>query len=147
MTEKKFKDLIWEELNQIKCIVDKPIERVFQEVGLTKQQGFIMVFICKGEIKNMGDISRVFDINQGNASTIGKRLETMGFLTRVRDEKDERLVNLFLTEKGVESMEYVNKRFEIIDDILEELPKEKREFMLGNIREVKEILSKLSNKI
>ena len=69
-------------------------------IGLTYPQylAFLVLWEADGiTVKGLGD--RLF-LDSGTITPLIKRLEARGLLRRQRDEADERLVRIFLTEEG-----------------------------------------------
>ncbi|WP_343209116.1 MarR family transcriptional regulator [Anaerolentibacter hominis] len=84
-----------ERLNRIfKCIAGR--------YGLTIIQAEILALLYQQGIKTVGTLAEELSMTSGNTSTICKRLEREGYLERVRDREDERIVRLCLTEKGTQ---------------------------------------------
>ena len=69
-------------------------------LGLTYTQ--YIVFLCLWEYGEMsvGDLCQRLYLDNGTITPMIKRLEQEGYLTRCRGQKDERVVNVCLTERG-----------------------------------------------
>lgn len=69
-------------------------------LGLTYPQYLVMLLLWEDDhqsVKNLGE--RLF-LDSGTLTPLLKRLESAGFVERVRDTKDERQVNVSLTSQG-----------------------------------------------
>jgi len=77
--------------------------------GLTPLQSMVLACVSQGDI-SVRELSQATNMGQANASTLCKRLEQAGFLTRKRSTEDERMVLLALTEQGEAAMERLRKR-------------------------------------
>jgi MarR family transcriptional regulator, organic hydroperoxide resistance regulator len=69
-------------------------------IGLTYPQYLVFMVLWEADgitVKALGD--RLF-LDSGTITPLVKRLETRGLLRRQRDDEDERLVRIFLTDEG-----------------------------------------------
>jgi DNA-binding MarR family transcriptional regulator len=77
--------------------VYKPL---LQKLGLTYPQYLAMVALWERDGQLVGEIGARLHLESNTVTPLLKRLESLGFVTRVRDDKDERQVRIRLTEKG-----------------------------------------------
>ena len=61
-------------------------------------------------------------MGQANTSTLCKKLERSGYLTRTRGEQDERIVTLALTGDGRQALDRTGARLARYSALLERLP-------------------------
>ena len=94
---------------------------VAQEEGLTLLQGGILLHLAKRDA-SLGDISEATCMGQANTSSLCKKLEQRGFLTRTRGAADGRVVTLSLTPKGRETAERLQRRLDCYLSLLDALP-------------------------
>ena len=59
---------------------------------------------------------RSFELNQGNMSSMCKKLESDGFIVKTRSQDDERCTYLSLTPKGEETIAAINSVLSYKDD-------------------------------
>lgn len=97
------------------------IDPVVQSQGLTPLQAMVLLLVARGDL-TVGALSENTNMGQANASTLCKKLERGGYLIRTRSEKDERIVNLSLTDKGRQALERVEERISQYYGSLERLP-------------------------
>lgn len=97
------------------------IDPVVQSQGLTPLQAMVLLLVAQGDL-TVGALSENTNMGQANASTLCKKLERGGYLIRTRSEKDERIVNLSLTDKGRQALERVEERISQYYGSLELLP-------------------------
>ena len=69
-------------------------------LGLTYPQYIVMVALWERDGVAVGDIGDRLGLESNTLTPILKRMETSGLLVRVRDGKDERRVNVRLTDAG-----------------------------------------------
>lgn len=80
------------------------IQHIFKgatkDMDLTKTQFLMMKLIqSKGSI-TIGQIAKYCEMDQGNTSSVCKKLEKKGWVARKRNPEDERVVLVSLTEQG-----------------------------------------------
>ena len=97
------------------------IDPVVQSQGLTPLQAMVLLLVAQGDL-TVGALSENTNMGHANASTLCKKLERGGYLIRTRSEKDERIVNLSLTDKGRQALERVEERISQYYGSLERLP-------------------------
>ncbi len=88
------------EMLKLRNSIEHTVSPVTQRYGLTPIQAAALYFIHSSGDATVGSVFRAFKLNQGNASSMCKRLESEGFILRRRSEEDERKVVLALTEHG-----------------------------------------------
>lgn len=110
----------------LKAKTARLLEPIVQAEGLTPLQACVLMHLsCRDA--TVGDISEATRMGQANSSSLCKKLEQGGFLTRVRGTADGRVVNLSLTPKGRETVERVQRRLDHYLDLLNGLPDDARE--------------------
>lgn len=81
-------------------LLTKVYKPLLQELGLTYPQYLAMMVLWEGDGITVGDISSRLLTDPGSVTPLLKRLEAEGLLKRKRSSVDERVVELFLTDKG-----------------------------------------------
>ena len=71
-----------------------------QKLGITYPQYLVLVVLWERGPQGVGDLAALLRMDFGTLSTMLKRLETKGFVTRRRLVTDERRVLVDLTPKG-----------------------------------------------
>ena len=71
------------------------------EVGLTYPQYLVMVLLREEGTCSVREIGQRLSLDSSTLSPLLKRLQSMGLVTRTRVARDERLVIIGLTERGV----------------------------------------------
>lgn len=94
------------------------ITPIVQKQGLTPVGAVILGTLEQMGESTVGVLARKMEINQGNLSSMCKKLEKSGFLERRRKQEDERVVLLRLTEKGEEALFAVGKQIQEYDEIV-----------------------------
>lgn len=81
-------------------LLTKVYKPLLQELGLTYPQYLAMMVLWESDGITVGDISSRMLTDPGSVTPLLKRLEAEGLLKRTRSSVDERVVELFLTDKG-----------------------------------------------
>jgi MarR family transcriptional regulator, organic hydroperoxide resistance regulator len=77
------------------------LHRPFLEpLGLTYPQFLVMLALYEGTPRTVGELGLELGMDNGTLTPLLKRLESAGFVTRTRDQHDERRVLIDLTEAG-----------------------------------------------
>ncbi|MDH4871204.1 MarR family transcriptional regulator [Pseudomonas sp. BN515] len=86
-------------------MMTKVYKPLLQELGLTYPQYLAMMVLWEGDGITVGEISNRMLTDPGSLTPLLKRLEAEGLITRTRSSKDERVVELRLTQAGRELQE------------------------------------------
>lgn len=97
------------------------LDPIVQVEGLTRLQAGVLLYLAQQDAA-VGDISEATCIGQANASSLCKKLEQGGFLTRSRGRPDGRVVTLSLTPKGRETTQRIQRRLDHYLELLGALP-------------------------
>ncbi len=95
---------------RIRTAVDRAISPISQEYGLTPLTVIALHVISCQENPTVSELFRSLELNQGNVSSMCKRLEEGGFIIRRRVEADERRRTLEITEKGRNALDMIGRR-------------------------------------
>ncbi len=88
------------EFLRLRTSLDRILSPVTAQFGLTPVQTMTLHLISRSESATVGSIFREMDLNQGNVSSVCKKLESDGFIVRKKSPEDERRFVISLTEKG-----------------------------------------------
>lgn len=91
---------IWDLMRTIQVSKDTVMCPVAKDYCITPLQLRILMEIKLSEDLSLNRLAKVMDMNNGNVSTICKKLEQQGYLTRERRSDDERFIILKLTLQG-----------------------------------------------
>lgn len=81
-------------------LLTKVYKPLLQALGLTYPQYLAMMVLWESDGITVGEISSRLLTDPGSVTPLLKRLEAEGLLKRTRSSVDERVVELFLTDKG-----------------------------------------------
>lgn len=91
---------LWRLVSTANKYMDKTLKPLAKKYGLTPTQLRILYYIKKPGLKTIGAIAKMAGIACTNTSSICKKLSHMGLLRRTRNESDERIVEVELTDEG-----------------------------------------------
>ncbi len=73
---------------------------LLKELDLTYTQYIVMMYFWEKEQSNVKEISRTLLLDPSTLTPLLKKLEQKGYLTRSRNQEDERNLDVVLTETG-----------------------------------------------
>lgn len=73
---------------------------LLQPLGLTYPQYLVLSSLVSRDAQTVGQLGAELRLESNTLTPLLKRMETSGWLRRIRDDKDERQVRLSLTEEG-----------------------------------------------
>jgi len=73
-----------------------------EELDITYSQYLVMMLLWEYERLNVTQIGEKLYLDSGTLTPLLKRLESKDYLVRHRKREDERVVEVFLTEKGIQ---------------------------------------------
>lgn len=95
----------------------KMAKREFQKVDLTEGKPRLLDFIISNPGCSQREIASCCKIEPATATSILSSMEKEELIYRERNTKDKRILNVFLTEKGIEAQKKVEKVFLELDEI------------------------------
>ncbi len=116
---KKTCDLIMEtheEFIRIRSGIERLMLPAAQSYGLTPTQVAVLNLIRKTEKATVSSLFKALDFNQGNMSSLCKKLEADGFISKTKSTDDERKCYLSLTDKAIEALEGIDRVFTFSDE-------------------------------
>lgn len=108
---------------------------------ITLPQFFILSCLAKNGESKMSELAHVMEVTTAAATGIIGRLVHYGYVARVYDPKDRRVINVRLTHKGLELVEKMSRqRKRVILDVFGALSKEERETYLSILMHIRDVL-------
>lgn len=93
--------------------------------GVTATQFFVLIYLRKNGSCKISEIAEMMGVKPSAVSFMIDRLEHNNFVYREHDKKDRRVVNILLTEEGINKIDLVIKdRKEIFESFLFNLSNE-----------------------
>ena len=79
----------------------KKYKPVLSKLDLTYTQYITMMVLWEKSICRVNELGKILYLDSGTLTPLLKKLETKGYIKRVRDKKDERNLNIVITDKGI----------------------------------------------
>jgi len=86
-----------------------------REMGVSVGAWFSLALLAREGGMSQGELSRRFEVDPSRVTRLAKRLEREGLIGRERDRGDNRVVRMYLTEKGgglIENLSKCRERFD-----------------------------------
>lgn len=136
-TRHTLNELLVDLFNYILLLEEKNLQD--QGVDLSMTEVHILEAIEKCESNMMSAIAKKLMVTQGTLTVSSSKLVKKGYVERVKDEKDKRVVRLILTDKSAHILE-MHARFhdEMIEKLLNELELDKEQELIQSLRNLME---------
>ena len=147
MIDTKFEVKFIELLKSVNGKFNGILHDFYEPYGLTSVQASVLLELHKNGEQNVTDLCKHLCMGKSNLSPLCKRLEKGGFIERVRNSKDERYVNIKMTEYSVGIMIDVAKKIsENIIPTLNQIEEYKKDRIVEGLNILNECLSLDINK-
>jgi DNA-binding MarR family transcriptional regulator len=133
-------------IHKLTRLYSATLEKFLKELKLTKPQGMIIGQIYK-EPRTIGQITEAVQLSYSTVSGIIDRLERDGWLQRVRDKLDRRVIWIQKTEKMDEihnTLEFYQERF--FDTVLADLDSDELDKIIASLDLLNSHLEKSASK-
>ncbi|WP_163194640.1 MarR family winged helix-turn-helix transcriptional regulator [Clostridium thermarum] len=81
--------------------ITKIYRPLLEELGITYPQYLVMLVLWENNTITLKEMGNKLYLDSGTLTPLLKRLESLGLLERERSSKDERVLNVTITEKGL----------------------------------------------
>lgn len=78
---------------------------LLKPLGITYTQYIIFMVLWEQDGITVGELGSRLYLDSGTLTPVLKKMESAGYVKRTRSQKDERIVNVFLTDKGRKKQE------------------------------------------
>ena len=141
-------DLIAENLISIHPLLYKSISKPLRsKSSITPGGMFVMGSLKRYGILSMSDIGKCLSMPKPHITVIVDKLIEEGYVERLNDPKDRRIVNILITNKGLKDFEDIK---EIVSENLKiklsTLDEEEQEILAKASQQVKDILISILSK-
>lgn len=146
MEASEFKNVIFDYTRKINESLNSAFNPVIENRGLTMMQTRILMELYRSESHTIGSLADSICAAGANISAMCKKLEGQGFIERIRNRKDERVVRVVLTRLGKETVWEINGLFnEIISEYLKDEPEETFEEIILGLKKLNEMLTRINS--
>ena len=119
------------EMNEIFMLFGKQFSKISLQSDLSPAKHWFMYYLFRKGKATVNDLSIETCVTSGATSLAIKGLEQGGYVERIRDKTDRRVVWVSLTQKGIECIEKtIQKRAEICKQLLQNLTETEKEIFL-----------------
>jgi len=141
-------DLIAENLISIHPLLYKSISKPLRhQSSITPGGMFVMGSLKRYGILSMSDIGKCLSMPKPHITVIVDKLIEEGYVERLNDPKDRRIVNILITEKGLKDFEDIKQAVsENLKIKLSTLDKKEQDILATASQQVKEILISILSK-
>lgn len=126
---------------QLKKNLRRKVNSVIGDEDVTYEQFEVLNCLTAGEGMKQKDISRKLDKDPATLTKMLTTLEKKNYVVRGMSEKDRRVSNVYITEKGVHKVKDINDIIEVLNDIVME------EFTTKNKNLFKEMVYKMNQSL
>jgi len=81
-------------------LVTREYQPFLDKLGITYPQYLVLLVLWESDRQSVNEISQKLILNTNTITPLLKRMESQGLISRIRSEKDERKVEIALTQKG-----------------------------------------------
>ena len=78
------------------------LSKEFSKFNIGSGQYMYLIHLYKNDGLSQEDLTEIFNIDKGTTAKSIKKLETEGFVMRVKDKNDKRINRVYLTPKALE---------------------------------------------
>jgi DNA-binding MarR family transcriptional regulator len=129
----EFLDLHGKTSKVLRALADAAMRRH----GLHLGQNHLLAMLWEQDGRTPGEIAAALNVTTPNVVKMADRMTATGLLTRRRDDRDNRLVRLWLTDAGRALREPVEEERRLIEErVLAELTEAERACLLGALAKV-----------
>jgi DNA-binding MarR family transcriptional regulator len=122
---------------QLNKVVRALAEAAMQEHGLHLGQDHLLAQLWMRDGQTPGELAAAGGVSTPAVVKMADRMSAAGLLTRARDQNDNRLVRLWLTDKGLRLREPVERaRRELDNALTAALSPDRKDLLLGALRTV-----------
>lgn len=134
-TRRTLNELLVNLFNNILAIEENNLRK--QHVELSMTEVHILEAIVKSESNMMSVVAKYLMVTQGTLTVSVSKLEKKGYVERIKDDEDRRVVRLVITDKARAVLE-VHDEFhaQMIDKIVNELDIEEEQELLRSLQRV-----------
>lgn len=111
--------LIFDEMRKIGASLHVILNRRCEPYDITRVQAEVLMELQNKRQLRISELADTLSLSISNLSAIAKRMEKSGFVERVHDFRDRRIVYLQMTEKAKECLQDVCRQESLFADLNE----------------------------
>lgn len=146
METKHFREELLCMTRVIQGLISASFAPVCREHDLSIQQMRILMSLLHEPGQTVGELSDSTQVLRNNITGVCKKLEQRDLLRRIRSEKDERVVMVWLTRQGEDLMEQIEDEIEIrYGEVFDQEPEETYQTIDAGMKKLCELLEKMQD--
>lgn len=145
MKSQEFRRMFLRTLPELEKALGKLMMPVLSRAGLTEAEYGVLTGVQSGLVATVGGLVQLTHMGQANVSSLCKRMEAKGLLTRTRSKEDERVVRLSITPEGLRRLAAVEETYGYFDDLLARVPSEDLNAIVSGIAALQRTLAFINN--
>ncbi|MCD7814620.1 MAG: MarR family winged helix-turn-helix transcriptional regulator [Lachnospiraceae bacterium] len=119
------------------------MKSVAAQAGIPDSYRLVLTFLLRHPGASQKELAEFRNITTASVSQIVKEMELTGYLEKRTDPKDQRYVNLYLTEKGEACAEELHRSIHLADErITQMLTPERERELIKQMEELSRIIEK-----
>ncbi|WP_062106770.1 MarR family winged helix-turn-helix transcriptional regulator [Bacillus niameyensis] len=143
----EFKNILWEYTRKIGENTNIAMNSLCDQFDLTILQMRILMAIKQEGFHTIGSLAHTIHVAGTNMSTMCKRLEKKELIQRIRDQNDERVVKVILTDKGLHIVDEIDRMLiEKISQYVDNVSTETLYEIIAGLKKMNELLEGLHTK-
>lgn len=111
MNVNDFKHFLMSHTKKIGDSLNATLNEISNRFGITSMQLRILMCLYNEGNSTIGHLADCMNMAGANISTMCKKLEQKGLVSRNRDSQDERVVRITLTDQGIETVSEIDEIF------------------------------------
>ncbi len=108
----------WELLTQISQGYRHLSERLMEQIGMHRAPAFLLCRLYRQDGATQSELASQLSVQGASVTQVLQRMEEVGLVRRERDADDNRLVRVYLTEKGREQERSITEQFMKMQDAI-----------------------------
>jgi DNA-binding MarR family transcriptional regulator len=129
-------------LANVSRLVGARMRMKLQEFGLYHAQGMILFHLWREDGMAQNVLAQALNITPPTATNTLQRMERNGWIRRRRDETDQRIVRVYLTQRAIALRQEVRKTFRELDrELTAVLSENELDILMASLLKVRQHLS------
>ncbi|GAA4615225.1 hypothetical protein GCM10023195_66960 [Actinoallomurus liliacearum] len=138
----EFLDLHGKTSKAVRAVAEAAVRRH----GLHLGQDHLLAVLWRQDGRTPGEVAAALNVTTANVVKAATRMATAGLLTRRRDDRDNRLVRLWLTDAGRALQEPIERERRLIEErVTADLTPDERRHLLSALTKIHDSASALLN--
>lgn len=144
MAQKNLEKQLTQLLTLIGKLLRERMRNTLNKGGLHIGQARILEALLRNDKMNQGKIGKELQIKPATVTNQVKRMEATGLIKRTKNPKDDRFINVTLTQEGIKAAKYMGSvMIEVEEEVRESLTKKEIEILRKPLEKIRNRLTGL----